>query len=143
MKVKSILAKKGPTVLTIEPEATLGDLVRELVDKRIGAMVVTVRGRGTIVGIISERDVVRVCAGHGAAALYLPVAEAMTKEVRLCAPEDDINDLMAVMTNHRLRHLPVVDEGRLVGIVSIGDIVKHRLDELGQEVGMWRELFAQ
>ncbi len=143
MKVKSILAKKGPTVLTIEPEATLGDLVRQLVEHRIGAMVVTARGRGTIVGIVSERDVVRVCAGHGAAALYLPVAEVMTKEVRLCAPEDDINDIMAVMTNQRLRHLPVLDEGRLVGIVSIGDVVKHRLDELGQEVGMWRELFAQ
>ncbi len=142
MKVESILAGKGHVVHTIGPEAALDDLVKDLAERRVGALVVTDRQNGRIVGIVSERDVVRAVANHGPGAGRLKVRDAMTADVRTCVPEDDINTIMAVMTRYRLRHLPVMADGKLVGIVSIGDIVKHRLDELGEEVTMWRELFT-
>ncbi len=142
MDVESILVNKGRSVATLPPDATLRALVSELAERRIGAMVVADPGGGAIRGIISERDVVRACAQNGTAALDIKVSEVMTRDVFTCSPRDQIVDIMGLMTKQRIRHVPVVDGDQLVGIVSIGDVVKFRLGELDQEVGMWRELFA-
>ena len=141
MDVESILRSKGRDVATIPLEKTLHDLVEQLAERRVGAMVVAEPGANVILGIISERDVVRALARHGSDALNLKVGEVMTVEVITCRPTDPITDLMGMMTQRHIRHMPVVVDGRLSGIVSIGDVVKFRLGELDQEVGMWRELF--
>lgn len=142
MNVESILSHKGRDVATLSPDNTLYDLVEQLSTRRIGAMVVTDPTGGTIKGIISERDVVHAVARHGPDALEMRVGDVMTREVLTCQPGDQITDIMGLMTGRRFRHVPVVENGRLIGIVSIGDVVKYRLGELDQEVGMWRELFA-
>jgi CBS domain-containing protein len=141
MDVEAILRSKGRDVATLPPEKTLRDLVEQLAERRLGAMVVTDPGADVIRGIISERDVVRAFARHGSDALNLKVGDVMTVDVITCRPADPITDLMGMMTQRQIRHMPVVVDGRLVGIVSIGDVVKFRLGELDQEVGMWRELF--
>ncbi|MBI2709154.1 MAG: CBS domain-containing protein [Actinobacteria bacterium] len=133
MHVAGILASKGADVATVAPEATVAEAVASLQRHGIGALVVSADGRH-IEGIISERDVVRCLAEIGGDALERPVADLMTAEVRTCRPGDRVDTLMAAMTEHRIRHLPVVDdEGVLVGIVSIGDVVKHRVQELEHE----------
>ena len=138
MHVAAILKDKGRSVETIGPEATVMDVATRLSAKRIGSIVVT-RMDGGIAGIISERDVIRVVAGHGAGALDWPVTEAMTHSVMTCRESDTVDTLMSIMTTRRFRHLPVVEGGRLVGIVSIGDVVKHRVAEVEFEATVMRD----
>ena len=132
MNVETILRTKGSGVATIRPNATVGAAVKELIDRNIGALVVSSDG-DTVDGIISERDIVHGLAEHGAALLSLTVAEMMTRRVVTCELSDSVDQLMAEMTNRRIRHFPVVQDGRLRGIVSIGDVVKHRVHELEHE----------
>lgn len=132
MRVATILENKGSTVATISGAATLAEAAGELRLRGVGALVVSMDGR-TIEGIISERDVVRRLAEKGAQSLDEPVSTVMTSEVRTCDPSDRCDDLMRVMTEHRMRHLPVVVNGSLSGIISIGDVVKHRVNELEEE----------
>lgn len=132
MLVATIIHEKGSNVATISPRATLTDAASELRLRSVGALVVSSDGRA-IGGIISERDIVRRLAERGQAALAESVESVMTNEVRTCGPDDTCDDLMRVMTEHRMRHLPVVVDGVLAGIVSIGDVVKHRVEELEQE----------
>ena len=132
MYVESILAGKGTEVATVEPTATVQDALAVLRDRSVGALVVSHDGRA-IDGILSERDIVRRLADQGEATLGMAVAEVMTSTVTTCAPKDTIEQLMWVMTERRIRHVPVVDGGSLRGIVSIGDVVKNRLGHLESE----------
>ena len=132
MRVATILGEKGSTVATIHAGATVADAAAELRLRGVGALVVSTDGR-TIEGILSERDVVRRLAERGEAALHEKVAGVMTSQVRTCSPSDTSEDLMRIMTEHRMRHLPVVVDGMLAGLVSIGDIVKARVTELESE----------
>jgi CBS domain-containing protein len=132
MNVKSILARKGSDVVTITPSATLGEATAELRDHRVGALVVSTDGVH-IEGILSERDVVRALAAHGGSTLGRAVSSAMSGDVHTCDPMDTVEELMAMMTERRIRHLPVTEDGRLQGIISIGDVVKSRLGQLEQE----------
>jgi CBS domain-containing protein len=132
MTVRAILALKGHDVATILPRATLADAARLLSEKRIGAVVVAGPSQ-TVAGILSERDIVRALSKHGAGALAQTVESVMTREVVTCAPEETIPDLMQRMTAGRFRHVPVLEHGRLAGIVSVGDVVKHRLEEMERE----------
>jgi CBS domain-containing protein len=130
--VQSILATKGAEVATIRPDASVGEAVAALRDHRVGALVVSADGR-TIDGIVSERDIVRRLAEDEGGTLQLAVADVMTHEVTTCGRKDTIEKLMWLMTDKRIRHVPVVDEGALAGIISIGDVVKHRLGQLESE----------
>ena len=141
MNVETILRTKGSGVATIRPNATVGAAVKELIDRNIGALVVSSDG-DTVDGIISERDIVHGLAEHGAALLSLTVAEMMTRQVVTCELSDSVDQLMAEMTNRRIRHFPVVQDGRLRGIVSIGDVVKNRLDEVEYEARSLRSFIA-
>lgn len=132
MTVNSILATKGGDVISIEPTVTLESAVRKLAEHRIGALLVLGPDH-RVVGIISERDVVRALAEHGAGALTQPLAHAMTRKVVTCARSDTLGELMERMTSGKFRHLPVIEQDRLVGMVSIGDVVKHRLREMESE----------
>jgi CBS domain-containing protein len=133
MNVQSIIGSKGTTVATIEQVATLADAVARLEEHGIGALVVSGDGRA-IEGIVSERDVVRAAARSGVDSFRATVGSVMSTDVITCAPGDGVDRLMSLMTERRIRHLPVVDDrGHLAGIVSIGDVVKARLTELEQE----------
>lgn len=133
MKIAHILSNKGPFVATIKPGASVKHLVDELKHYGIGALVVSEDGH-TIEGIVSERDIVRKLSEFAGEVSSLKVADIMTREVRTCTAEDQIEDLMGVMTEHHFRHVPVVDAGgRLAAIVSIGDLVKYRFEELHDE----------
>jgi CBS domain-containing protein len=132
MTVSSILAAKGGDVFTIEPTATLAAAATLLTEKRIGALVIVGAG-GRVAGILSERDIVHTLAEHGRQALDRPLSQAMTRDVATCGPDEEIPSLMERMTDGKFRHMPVVHNGRLVGIVSIGDIVKQRVDEMERE----------
>ncbi|WP_433461503.1 CBS domain-containing protein [Spirillospora sp. CA-128828] len=132
MRIRDILRRKGDAVATVRPEATVRQLLAILAEHNIGAVVVSPDGT-SIAGIVSERDVVRRLHEHGAALLDHPVSDIMTAEVRSCGPGDRVEDLRRVMTEHRFRHAPVVADGRLAGIVSIGDVVKSAIDELESE----------
>ena len=138
MNVASILRQKGRAVTTASPNATLLEVANKLAAKRIGAIVV-VGARGEVAGIISERDIIRALATSGAECLTRPVAETMTKQVVTCQETDTLNELMAMMTARRFRHLPVVTDGALVGIVSIGDVVKHHVAEVEMEATAMRD----
>jgi CBS domain-containing protein len=138
MTVNDILSQKGTQVFTIEPAATLAAAVQMLAHRRIGALVVT-GADCRIVGIISERDIVRVLDKKGTAVLDAPVADAMTRKVVTCARNETIAEIMERMTGGKFRHVPVVEQGRLLGIVSIGDVVKARLNELEHEQDAMRE----
>jgi CBS domain-containing protein len=138
MTVNDILSQKGNQVLTIEPAATLATAVKMLAHRRIGALVVTGADH-RIVGIISERDIVRVLGEKGTAVLGAPVAEVMTRKVVTCGRNETIAEIMERMTGGKFRHVPVIEHGRLVGIVSIGDVVKARLSELEYEQDALRE----
>ncbi len=129
MRIADILRNKGATVATVTETTTVTGLLAELVIHNIGAMVV-VGPDGGVVGIVSERDVVRKLHDHGPELLRRAVADIMSKVVVTCTPDDQIDDLSALMTNNRVRHVPVMQGGRLAGIVSIGDVVKNRMDEL-------------
>jgi CBS domain-containing protein len=129
MNVASILKQKGGEVVTAPATATTAEIAALLHRHRIGAVLVT-GPDGAIEGIVSERDIVSAVARSGAPALDLPAGEIMTRDVHLCDPADGIYEIMNVMTEHRIRHLPVVVDGRLQGIISIGDVVKQRIAEV-------------
>lgn len=132
MRVKDVLASKGSAVATIAPDAPISQVLAELAEHNIGALVVTEEGTA-VSGIVSERDIVRALHTQGAALLQQPVSSIMTVGVQTCAPVDEIRDLARTMTDGRFRHMPVVVHGALAGIVTIGDIVKGRMDELETE----------
>ena len=138
MSVASILKSKGPHVETTRPDTTLYTVVWDLKVKGIGALVVS-EDRTTVLGLISERDIVRGLAKHGTKLLSSPVSQLMAAPAVTCTPRESIAEVMARMTRHRVRHLPVVEGSKLCGIVSIGDVVKHRLDELELEANILRE----
>jgi len=133
MRIEAILRGKGREVHTIPPGTRVADVVRELTTRRIGALVVSSDG-DRVEGLVSEREIVRGLAMHGAALLSLPVEQVMTHHVPHCSSQDTVEHLMQEMTVTRRRHFPVVDDGGLSGIVSIGDLVKSRLEELEYEV---------
>jgi len=128
MRIAEVLRKKGSDVATISPDATVTELLAVLAERNVGALVVVDNER--IVGIVSERDVVRRAHERGAAILSAKVAEIMTTDVATCDPAETVDHLTVLMTQRRIRHVPVIDNGRLCGIVSIGDVVKNRMDEL-------------
>lgn len=129
MRIHDILHGKGEFVATIPPDTTVRELLAQLARHNIGAVIVSIDGH-TISGIVSERDVVRHLHRRGAEVLAAPVSEIMTADVRTCGLDDKPDDLRSVMIDYRIRHLPVVHEDRLVGIVSIGDVVKSAISEL-------------
>jgi len=141
MNVETILKAKGRAVVTIAPDATISEAVELLRQKGIGAVVVSDDGI-RIGGILSERDIVHALAERGARTLQLEVATLMTRHVYSCRPDDTVADLMAEMTLRRIRHLPVVENGRLSGIISIGDVVKSRLDEVEAEASSLRQFIT-
>jgi CBS domain-containing protein len=140
MTVARIINEKGRDVVATRPEASLADVAAILSEKRIGA--VLVMDRDSLLGILSERDIVRAIARHGAAALGKLASDCMTSRVVTCRPEDTINDVMGKMTSGRFRHLPVLENGKLAGLVSIGDIVKRRIEEVEREADQIREYIA-
>jgi len=141
MNVETILKAKGRAVVTIGPEASISDAVELLRRKGIGAVVVSDDG-ARVAGILSERDIVHALAEQGTRTLELSVSALMTQHVYSCKPDDTVADLMAEMTTRRIRHLPVVENGRLSGIVSIGDVVKNRLDEVESEASSLRQFIT-
>ncbi|MEV7094557.1 CBS domain-containing protein [Amycolatopsis sp. NPDC051045] len=131
MRIADLLRKKGSAVATVTPETTVTTLLAGLAEHNVGAMVV-VAPDGSIAGIVSERDVVRRLNEHGPGLLDGPVSEIMTKLVASCGPDDSVDQLSVLMTERRIRHVPVLADGRLAGIVSIGDVVKNRMEQLEQ-----------
>ncbi len=131
MTVRSILDSKGHQVLSVEPDARLAAAVKILGEKKIGAVLVISQGR--MEGILSERDIVRVLAERGAKALEEPVSDVMTRKVVSCRQSDTVAGIMEMMTLGKFRHLPVVEDGKVVGLISIGDIVKRRVQEYEAE----------
>ncbi len=142
MNVKAILAAKqndlGGDIVSIEPTADLSAAAKCLASHRIGAVLIRGAG-GRIAGILSERDVVRALAQHGAAALDLPVGQVMTREVETCGEEETVAGIMERMTAGKFRHVPVISHGKLTGIVSIGDVVKARVEEIERETEAMRD----
>jgi CBS domain-containing protein len=132
MTVKAILSRKGNDVITVEPTVTLSAAVKILGEHRIGALVVVGPDK-QVAGIVSERDIVRALAQRGSGALDEAVGQVMTRKVVTCAESDTVAELMERMTKGRFRHLPVVERGKLAGLVSIGDVVKYRLEEMEHE----------
>ncbi|MFV1989903.1 MAG: CBS domain-containing protein [Acidimicrobiales bacterium] len=132
MQVQRILASKGSEVTTVAPDTTISDVVAALAKHRIGAIVVSEDGE-SIAGIVSERDVVRRLAKEPETLMKLAVSEIMTTSVYTCGPEDQMDSLMVVMTDKRIRHVPVLKSDKLIGIISIGDVVKCRLQNLETE----------
>jgi CBS domain-containing protein len=139
MKVADILKTKGSAVKTVRPDETAKVFAEHLRNERIGAMIVSHDG-STLEGIISERDLAYGLAAYGDRLPSMRVSELMTRLVILCTPEDTIAEVMTVMTQRRIRHLPVKDGGRLVGIISIGDVLKHRLGEMQLEANVLRDV---
>ena len=138
MKVSNVLEVKGTDVFTVRPEETINTLSHRLRALRVGAIIVSSNG-STVDGIISERDVAFGLAEHGADLLGMKVSDLMTRSVVTCTRDSSISDLMKQMTQRRIRHLPVVENGKLVGVISIGDIVKHRLAEMQTEADVMRD----
>ncbi|MFN8044690.1 MAG: CBS domain-containing protein [Dermatophilaceae bacterium] len=138
MKISDVVRHKGDTVVTVRSDATVKELLALLAEHRIGAVVVS-DDDGAVNGIVSERDVVRHLHSGGAEVLDGPVGQIMTKEVHTCSFEDDLVELAGSMTERRIRHVPVVADGRLAAIVSIGDVVKSRIDTLQAEAAQLRE----
>ena len=132
MFVSDILAQKGGLVYTVTPGTSIAQLSQQLSTRRIGSVLV-LDGEGSVAGIVSERDLVRALASHGAKAMELEARQVMTRDVVTCDPDDSIDQVMQTMTSGRFRHLPVVRHGELLGLVSIGDVVKARLEETKHE----------
>ncbi|MBS0541235.1 MAG: CBS domain-containing protein [Proteobacteria bacterium] len=132
MFVSDILSEKGGLVYTVTPGTTVGQVSRQLSTRRIGSVLIVDR-LDRVAGIVSERDIVHAVATHGVGALELEAAQVMTRNVVSCDPDDSIDDVMGTMTRGRFRHLPVVRHGELLGLVSIGDVVKARLAEASHE----------
>ena len=142
MFVKNILLGRRGNVVTIEPTADLAAAVKRLAERRIGALVI-LGADHRIVGILSERDIVRAFAERGPAALHEPVGQVMTRDVKTCSEDDTIESLMGRMTTGRFRHMPVVEQGKLVGVVSVGDVVKNRVEEMEREAAALRDYIQQ
>ena len=138
MTVKAIVSSKRGDVVTIEPTATLNAAIKVLTDNSIGALVVIGPDK-RVAGILSERDIVRALGERGPSVLGEPVGQIMTRKVATCGEADTVVSIMGRMTEGKFRHVPVVDRGRLIGIVSIGDVVKYRLEEMEREAGALRE----
>lgn len=132
MQVRDLLRHKGRGVATVSPEVTVADLLSRLAENNVGAMVVTSES-GSVRGIVSERDVVRALQRKGSGLLTETVSSIMTSAVTTTTPDDSVESLARIMTESRIRHLPVIEDGRLAGIVSIGDVVKNRIDQLESE----------
>ncbi|MGD9742621.1 MAG: CBS domain-containing protein [Dongiaceae bacterium] len=141
MNVETILKSKGRNTVTVAADATIAKAAELLRREMIGAVLVLDQS-GALVGILSERDIVHALSEHGASVFGEPVSTVMTRKLLSCGREDTINDLMARMTEARIRHLPVLENGRLCGIVSIGDVVKYRLEEVEFEAGQLRDYVA-
>lgn len=141
MTVANILKQKGSAIITASPKDTVQAIVDLLAKHRIGAVVV-VDAQGGIAGIVSERDVVRAMAGNSASVTAKPAADIMTAKVQTCSPADTEADLMALMTEHRVRHLPVVSDGSLIGMISIGDVVKNRMQMMELEAEQMKTYIA-
>jgi CBS domain-containing protein len=139
MNVESILERKGTEVATIVPEASIKRASDWLRARNVGALVVT--NNDVILGIISERDIVRALSHYGEPVASMQVKDIMTHGLITASLEDDLTHLMRLMTRHRIRHMPVLHDGKLVGIVSIGDVVKHRLDDLELEASVLRDAY--
>jgi CBS domain-containing protein len=142
MLVKSILVGKRDRVVTIEPTADLTAAANLLAERRIGAVVI-LGADHRIIGILSERDIVRALAEHGPTVLNEPVSKVMTRDVKTCSENDIVDGLMARMTTGKFRHMPVVEQGKLIGIVSIGDVVKNRVEEIEHEAEALRDYVRQ
>ena len=138
MTVQALLSDKGSDVISIDPTATLEAAAKKLAEHRIGALLVLGPDR-RVIGILSERDIVRVLAERGAAALAQPLSQVMTRKVVTCSQSDTVGVLMERMTTGKFRHLPVIEQEQVVGMVSIGDVVKHRLHEMEQESAALRD----
>lgn len=141
MYITDVLRAKGSDVATVAPNSTVTELLTALAERNIGAVVVAEGAQP--VGIVSERDVVRRLYERGAGILNWPVSQIMATPIVSCAPGDTVDSLMVTMTERRIRHLPVVDDGRLVGIVSIGDVVKHRVAQLEDDRQQLESYIAQ
>ena len=141
MKVENILQSKGWAVETISPGATMGQAIHRLISAGIGALVVSDDDE-SVLGTISERDIVWALSRRGAELLELQVADCMTRGGPTCTPEDPIQDVMAEMTRRRQRHFPVLRDGKLCGLISLGDVVKNRLDELELETNVLRDAYV-
>ncbi len=141
MNVEIILKTKGTEVATTKPAATLADVAKELSSRKIGALVVSGDGK-TVDGIVSERDIVRAIAEFGTEALAKPVSTAMTQDVFTCSLHDSVEELMSTMSQKRIRHLPVTENDTLCGMISIGDVVKYRLEEVEYEAEALRGFIA-
>lgn len=141
MTVATILKTKGGDVFSAQPGTMIADVAKLLSEHRIGAVPV-VDGKGRLLGIVSERDVVRAVAKSGAAALDTPVEDVMTRKVLVCQPDDNIFVIMGVMTDNRIRHLPVVVDNKLQGVISIGDVVKFRIAEVEFEAEEMKRYIA-
>lgn len=139
MKVADILQEKGHAVRTVPPTLTIGALAHRLKDELVGAMIVSTDGR-SLDGIISERDIVHGIADRGSAVDSVRVSDLCTKAVYTCSPEDSVSEVARLMTHKRVRHVPVVDKGRLVGVVSVGDVLKCRLHEMQLEANVLRDV---
>lgn len=132
MRIQDVLRSKGDAVYTIRPDSSVADLLESLASHNVGALVVSADG-STVDGIVSERDVVRRMHDRGVSVLDEPVSAIMTSTVTTCTEQDTVEDLMRLMTDHRIRHIPVLRDGALVGVISIGDVVKNRIGELEHE----------
>ena len=141
MQVSVLLQNKGSDVVSVGPDASVADVVAVLAEHRIGAVVVSADGRH-IDGVLSERDVVRALSRDGGAALERPARDLMTAEVFTCQPDTTVEELMSLMTDRRIRHIPVLVEGNLAGLVSIGDVVKDRISSLEQETKVLHDYIA-
>lgn len=141
MNVEQLLSGKGREVISVQPHRTLTDAIRTLSEKRIGAVVV-MGDDGALVGILSERDIIRALGENGAAALESAVSRSMTSKVVTCRPQTSVDELMEIMTTGRFRHVPVVENGRVTGLVSIGDVVKHRVAAIEAESQAMRDYIA-
>ena len=141
MNVEQLLSGKGREGISVQPHRTLAEAVRVLSEKRIGAVVV-MGADGALVGILSERDIIRALGAEGAAALDSAVSRVMTAKVVTCRAQTSVDELMEIMTTGRFRHVPVIENGRVIGIVSIGDVVKHRVAAIEAESQAMRNYIA-
>ncbi len=141
MTIESILRRKGTDVTTIAPEASIKTAADWLRAKNIGALVVVTR-ENAVLGLISEREIVHAFSRYGETAASMPVKEIMQYGVTTVSPDESVNRVMNLMTHHRVRHMPVLRDGKLAGIVSIGDVVKHRLEDLELETNVLRDVYS-
>jgi CBS domain-containing protein len=140
MKIGDVLKRKGSGVVTMRSDSTIDTVVRRMRLERIGAVIISPDGK-SVIGILSERDILHALAEHGTALLALKAEDLMTREVVTCSLEDTLQSVMVKMTQRRIRHLPVVEQGQLAGIVSIGDAVKSRLEEVELEANVLRDSY--